>query len=157
MAGADDDSTAWAAQFAALMAGQAAAALELFSQIAAEAAEMRAGDEAEWLRSAERIEALWRQFVQEHSEAFVAAWPDVVRHLTSLLPLLSRGQPMFALLAQLWPLLVGPEVLGRAIETRGESLIVALEQFLADPASSADGQPGGEVADDPAGQDQALP
>jgi hypothetical protein len=154
MAGADDDSTAWAAQFAALLAGQAAAALELFGQIAAEA---QAGDEAEWVRSAERIEVLWRQFVQEHSEAFVAAWPEIVRHLTSLLPLLSRGQPLFAMLAQLWPLLIGPELLGRAIGTRGESLIEALEQFLADPASIADGHHAEVGADDPTGRDQALP
>jgi hypothetical protein len=132
MAGADDDSAAWAAQFAALLAGQAAVAMELFSLLAADSGAVQAGDEAEWVRSAERIEALWRQFLEEHTEAFVAAWPDFVRDVTSLLPLLSRVEPLFAVLAQFLPLLAGPHVLDRAIESRGESLVRALEQLLAD-------------------------
>jgi len=159
MAGGDDDSAAWAAEFAAMLARQAAAALELFSLIATEAgdtqpADEEPADEGTWLRSAERLEALWRQLVQDQSEAFVAAWPDFVRELTGLLPLLSRGQPLFAMLAQLWPLLVGPAVLGRAIETRGESLVGGLEQFLAGLGRSQHAE---EDAGDPSGRDQALP
>ena len=133
MAGADDDSAAWAAPLAGLLAAQAAAACELISIFLAETAEAREGDDAAWLRSAERLEALWRRFVEDHSEAFIAAWPDIQRELTSLLPLLSRMQPLFAMLAQLLPLIVGPEVLGRAIESGGTSLVKALEQLLADP------------------------
>ncbi len=152
MAGADDDSAAWAAQLAGLLAEQAAAALELFSLLGADSP---AGDEAEWLKSAERIEAQWRQFLEEHSEAFVAAWPDVVRHVTSLLPLLAQGQPLFAMLAQLWPLLVGPAVLRRAIESGGTSMVEALEQFLTDlrrgQITPAD------PAEDLSGPDRTLP
>ncbi len=151
MAGADDDSAAWATQFAGLLAGQAAAALELFRLIAAEAGDAQAVDEAAWVRSAERIEALWRQFLQDHTEDFVAAWPDFVRELTGLLPLLNRSQPLFAMLAQLLPLLAGPEVLRRAIETGGENLVERLEQFLADLSRGQTG-PG-----DPAGPDRTLP
>ena len=156
MVGADDDNAAWTAQFAELLASQAAAAVELLNLISAEAPDMRvgeaqaddgeSGDGEAWLRSAERLEALWRQFLQDQSETFVAAWPDFVRNLTSLLPLLSRGQPLFVMLAQLLPLLVGPEVLRRAIESGGESLVKGLEHFLADlpadPGCAADGQRG---------------
>lgn len=144
MAGADDDSAAWAAQFAGLLANQAAAVLELFSVLAAESGDAPEGDEVAWVRSAERIEALWRQFLQDQTEDFVAAWPDFVRELIGLLPLLGRSQSLFAMLAQLWPLLVGPEVLRRAIETGGEGMVRGLEQFLADLCR------GKTVPDDPA-------
>lgn len=198
MAGADDDSAAKAAQFAGLLASQAAAALELFSLFAAELADVRAadqgpgddgarndmvghgvaGDATAWVRSAERIEALWRQFLQDNSEAFVAAWPDIVRNVIGLLPLLSRGQPLFAMLAQLLPLLAGPHALNRAIESRGEgfgeSLAGSLEQFLADlgrdrvtpsdPAAGPGAGPGadpavarsGDRSGDPSGPDRPL-
>lgn len=166
MVGADDDNAAWTAQFAELLARQAAAAVELLNLISAEAPDMRvgdaqAGDGEAWLRSAERLEALWRQFLQDQSETFVAAWPDFVRNLTSLLPLLSRGQPLFVMLAQLLPLLVGPEVLRRAIESGGESLVKGLEHFLADlpadPGCAADGHRGEDVAGDHSGPDRTLP
>lgn len=176
MVGADDDNAAWTAQFAELLASQAAAVVELLNLISAEAPDMRVGDaqaddgqaddgesgdgEA-WLRSAERLEALWRQFLQDQSETFVAAWPDFVRNLTSLLPLLSRGQPLFVMLAQLLPLLTAPEVLRRAIESGGESLVKGLEHFLADlpadPGCAADGQRGEDGAGDHSGPDRTLP
>lgn len=171
MVGADDDNAAWTAQFAELLARQAAAAVELLNLISAEAPDMRvgdaqaddgeAGDGEAWLRSAERLEALWRQFLQDQSETFVAAWPDFVRNLTSLLPLLSRGQPLFVMLAQLLPLLTAPEVLRRAIESGGESLVKGLEHFLADlpadPGCAADGHRGEDVAGDHSGPDRTLP
>jgi len=134
MAGADDDNAAWAAQFAEELTKQAAAVLDQFGLIAVEAGDNWADDEAAWLRSAQRIEALLSHFLQDHSEAFVAAWPEFVRKVTGLLPLLNRSQPMFVVLAQLVPLLAGPEVLRRVIETRGESLAEWLEQLLADLA-----------------------
>ena len=143
MAGADDDDAVWAAEFAELLARQAAATRELISLIATEpphtsaggegAGEGDSGEGGAWVRSAEQLEALWRQFLQEHTEAIVAGWPTFERHLTSLLPLLSRGEPLFAILAQLLPLLAGPQVLSLAIETRGENLVNWLEQLLADP------------------------
>ena len=166
MAEADSDSVATATEFAELLARQAAAVVELFS-LSAESGDAQAGDEEAWVRSAERLDALWRHFAQDHTEAFVAAWPDFVRELTSLLPLVSRGQPLFAMLAQLLPLLVGPEALGRAIESRGESLVKGLEQFLADLHRSqitdadtlrtADGQGVEHAAGDQSGLARTLP
>ena len=154
MAGADEGSAAWAPPLARLLAGQAAAALEMLSlitaEISAQAGDAPEGEDPTWLRSAERLEALWRRFAEDHSEAFVAAWPDIQRELTSLLPLLSRMQPLFAMLVQLLPLLAGPQVLGRAIESGGTNLAKVLEQLLADPARVADSQTDEEPAGDSA-------
>ena len=172
MAGADDDSAAWAAQFAELLARQAETAVELLGLISAESPdkpsdEARAGDEEEWALAAEQLEAQWRHFVQDQTEAFVAAWPDIVRNLTSLLPLVSRSQPLLAMLAQLLPLLAGPEVLGRTIDSRGASLVKELKHFLADlsrsqvtfanSTSAADGEDAGGAAGNHSGRDQMLP
>jgi len=137
MVGADDDSAKWAAQLAELLASQAATVAELFSLLFAESFDAQAdndpvGDNAAWVRTAERLEALCRRFLEDQTEAIVAAWPDFVRDVTLLLPLVGRGQPLLAMLAQLLPLLAGPELLGRAIESRGESLVKGLEHFIAD-------------------------
>ena len=91
MAGADDDKTVWAAQFAELLAGQAAEVLELVSLLAAGSQDRQAGDDEPWVGLAERLEALWRQFLQDRTEAFVEVWPDIARNLTNMLPLVSRG------------------------------------------------------------------
>ncbi|MEO6718651.1 MAG: hypothetical protein ABIM50_15560 [Novosphingobium sp.] len=154
MARVDDDNTAWASQFAELLARKAAAIVELFGLLSAEAQHQETGDHEAWVRSLEQLEALWRNFMQEQSEAFIDAWPDFVRNLTGLLPLVSRGQPLIAVLAQIVPLLSGSEVLSRAIQSRGQSLVNGLEDFLVnlgppqDPDADQDHSANGRAADD---------
>ena len=80
----------------------------------------------------------------------VAAWPDIQRELTALLPLLSRMQPLFAMLVQVLPLLAGPQALGRAIGSGGAALLGALEQALAACTPAAESPADEAPADYPA-------
>ena len=97
---ADNDCGAAAALFADLMAKQAEAVRQLFSQVADRLSDAPAAESDGWANSVQQLRSLWLDFLNRQAAQLaegqglagelVAVWPHFVRNLLGLMPLLSR-------------------------------------------------------------------